>query len=69
MYNAIQSLNPEFGELADIPGIILTPFMLAVYTLPAIVFHELRLNNLRKKLVKKLSQKGLRSIENIQELT
>jgi hypothetical protein len=68
MFHAIQSLHPELGELADIPGILLTPFMFAVYALPALVFHELRLNKLRQKLVKKLSQKGIRSIEHVQEI-
>ncbi|UCD01110.1 MAG: hypothetical protein JSV23_09530 [Promethearchaeota archaeon] len=68
MYGAIQTLNPELGELADIPGILLTPFMLSVITLPALVFHELRLNTFRTKLVRKLTQKGIRSIEKIQEI-
>lgn len=68
MYGAIQSLHPELGELADIPGILLTPFVLSVISLPALVFHELRLNTFRTKLVNKLSQKGIRSIEKIQEV-
>ena len=68
MYGAIQSLHPELGELADIPGILLTPFMLSVNVIPALVFHELRLNKLRKKLVEKLSHKGIRSIDRIQDI-
>jgi hypothetical protein len=68
MYGAIISLQPELGELADIPGILLTPFMLSVIGLPALVFHELRLNSFRTKLARKLSQKGIKSIEEIQEI-
>jgi len=68
MNNAIQSLHPELGELADIPGILFKPFTLAIYALPALIFHELRLNSLRNKLVKKLANKRIRSIENIQEI-
>jgi hypothetical protein len=68
MYGAIQGLHPELGELADIPGILLTPFMLSVIALPALIFHELRLKKLRIKLVNKLSKKGIRSIENVQEI-
>ncbi|MFX0135114.1 MAG: hypothetical protein ACFFDN_15840 [Candidatus Hodarchaeota archaeon] len=68
MYGAIQSLHPELGELADIPGIILTPFMLSVIALPALIFHEIRLNTFRAKLINKLSEKGIRSIENVQEI-
>jgi hypothetical protein len=68
MYGAIDAADPLLGEYADIPGILLTPFMLAVNVIPALVFHELRLNTLRQKLVRKLSQKGIRSIENIQDI-
>ncbi|MFW9784372.1 MAG: hypothetical protein ACFFFB_18985 [Candidatus Heimdallarchaeota archaeon] len=68
MFGAIQSLHPELGELADIPGIISTPFMLSIIPLPALMFHELRLNSLRSKLTKILSKKGVRSIENIREI-
>jgi len=68
MYGAIQGLHPELGELADIPGILLTPFMLSVIALPVLIFHELRLKKLRIKLVNKLSKKGIRSIENVQEI-
>lgn len=68
MYGAIQSLHPELRELADIPGILLTPYMLSVVALPALIFHELRLNTFRTKLVSKLSQKGIRSIEKVQEI-
>jgi len=68
MYGAIQSLHPELGELADIPGILFTPFMLSIIPIPALIFHELRLKSLRRKLTEKLSKKGIRSIENIQEI-
>ncbi|MFW9827604.1 MAG: hypothetical protein ACFFEY_08435 [Candidatus Thorarchaeota archaeon] len=68
MYGAIQSLHPELGELADIPGILFTPFMLSIVAIPALIFHELRLNTLRRKLINKLSQKGIRSIERVQEI-
>ncbi|MFX1379465.1 MAG: hypothetical protein ACFFA4_10265 [Promethearchaeota archaeon] len=68
MYGAIQNLHPELGELADIPGIIFNPFMLSIVSLPALIFHELRLKYLRRKLISKLSQKGIRFIEKVQDI-
>ncbi len=68
MYGAIQRLHPELGELADIPGIIFTPFMLSIIAIPALIFHELRLKTFRKKLITKLSKMGIRSIEKVQEI-
>ncbi|MFX0004262.1 MAG: hypothetical protein ACFE9C_15590 [Candidatus Hodarchaeota archaeon] len=68
MYGAIQTLHPELGELADIPGILFTPFMLSIVALPGLIFHELRLEKLRNKLRNKLSKKGIRSIEKVQDI-
>jgi hypothetical protein len=68
MVNAIGSVRPELGELGDIPGIILRPFELSILVLPALAFHELRLKSLRIKLVSKLSKKGFRTIENVEEI-
>jgi hypothetical protein len=68
MFDAIQNVNLELGEIVDIPGIFLTPLMLSIIPLPALVFHELRLNIFRKKLVNKLMQKGIKSIDKYQEI-
>jgi uncharacterized integral membrane protein len=68
MFGAIQNVHPELGEIVDVPGIIFTPFMLSIIPLPALIFHELRLKILKKKLVNKLSQKGIRTLENVIEI-
>ena len=68
MFDAIQNVNLELGEIVDIPGIFLAPLMLSIVSIPALVFHELRLNTLRQKLIYQLSQKGVRSINAIKEI-
>jgi hypothetical protein len=68
MVDAIGDVRPELGELGDIPGIIFTPFMLSILVLPALAFHELRLKGFRNKLITKLSQKRIRSIEKVEEI-
>jgi len=68
MFNAIQNVHLELGEIVDIPGIFLAPFMLSVVPLPALMFHELRLDHFRNKLINRLTQKGISSIDKIQEI-
>jgi hypothetical protein len=68
MVDVIGDIRPELGELGDIPGIIFTPFMLSILVLPALAFHELRLKSFRIKLVDKLSKKGIRTIEKVEEI-
>ncbi|MFW9951982.1 MAG: hypothetical protein ACFFKA_17830 [Candidatus Thorarchaeota archaeon] len=68
MFDALRNVNLELGEIVDIPGIFLTPLMLSVIPIPALVFHELRLNIFRKKLINKLKQKGVKSINKVQEI-
>jgi hypothetical protein len=64
----IENLDPGSGEIGDIPGIILTPFVLAFLIFPALVFYEYRLNHMRIKLLNKLAKKDIKTIESIKEI-
>jgi len=64
----LQKLDPGSGELTDIPGIILSPFLLAFLIFPAIAFYEYRLKQMRIKLLNKLEKKNVKTIETIKEI-
>jgi hypothetical protein len=64
----LEKLDPGAGELGDIPGIILTPFVLAFLVFPAIAFYEYRLKHMRTKLINKLEKKNIQTIETIKEI-
>lgn len=64
----LQKLDPGSGELSDIPGILLAPFVLAFLIFPAMAFYEYRLKQMRIKLLKKLEKKNIKTIETIQEI-
>jgi hypothetical protein len=53
----LQKLDPGSGELTDIPGILLSPFVLAFLIFSAIAFYEYRLKQMRIKLLNKLEKK------------
>jgi len=64
----LEKLDPRGGELGDIPGILLSPFVLAFLIFIAIAFYEYRLKHMRIKLINKLEKKNIKSIETIQEI-
>ena len=65
LFASIKALNIETGELSDIPGIFLTPLWFTIMTFPALFFYEIRLRSIREKLVSRLSEKGLQSVDKI----
>ena len=64
----LQKLDPGSGEMTDIPGIFLAPFVLAFLIFPAMVFYEYRLKQMRAKLLKKIEKGRIRTIDSIKEI-
>jgi len=64
----LEKLDPGSGETTDIPGILLTPFLIAFLIFPAMIFYEYRLKNMKTKLLQKLEKGNLRTIESIKEI-
>lgn len=64
----LEKLDPGSGELTDIHGIFLTPFLIAFLIFPAMIFYEYRLKHMKIKLLQKLEKGNLRTIESIKEI-
>ena len=64
----LEKLDPGSGELTDIPGILLSPFILGFLIFPAMAFYEYRLKQMRIKLLSKLEKRDIKTIETIKEI-
>ena len=64
----LKKLDPGSGELTDIPGILLSPFILGFLIFPAMAFYEYRLKQMRIKLLSKLEKRDIKTIETIKEI-